>query len=91
MGHKSLGLLGLGEKSLGQSGDFGLWDSSPRDENSWDWQSRPMPILVYKPIEKSFPGPYYNYLSLTIKLFLSFKNPKTEAGLRISRNDRQQL
>ena len=44
MGHKSLGLLGLGQKSLGQSRDFQLWDSNPRDKNPWDWQSRPMPI-----------------------------------------------
>ena len=44
MGHKSLGLLGPGQKSLGQSRDFELWDSSPWDKNPWDWQSRPMPI-----------------------------------------------
>ena len=28
MRHKSLGLLGLGQKSLGQSRDLELWDSS---------------------------------------------------------------
>ena len=45
MGHKSLGLLGLGQKSLEQSRDSEIWDSSPWDKNPWDWQSRPMPIL----------------------------------------------
>ena len=44
MGHKALGLLGLGQKSLGKSRAFELWDSSPRDKSLWDWQSRPMPI-----------------------------------------------
>ena len=44
MGHKSLRLLGLGQKSLGQSLHFERWDSSPWDKQSWKWQSRPMPI-----------------------------------------------
>ena len=48
MGHGFLGLLGLGQKSLGQSRDFELWDSNPRDKNRWDWQFRPMPIPVHK-------------------------------------------
>ena len=37
MGHKSLGLFGLGQKSLGQFRDFELWDLGPRDKNRWDW------------------------------------------------------
>ena len=47
MEHKSLGLLELGQKSLGQSRDFELWDSNPRDKNRLDWKSRPMPIFVH--------------------------------------------
>ena len=54
MGHKSLGPLGLGEKSLGQFRDVELWDSSPRDKNLWDWQSRPMPIPDQDPVSWTF-------------------------------------
>ena len=52
-GHKFRGLglillelLGLGQKSLGQSRDFELLDPSPWDRNRWDWQFRAMPMLV---------------------------------------------
>ena len=44
MGHKSLRLLGLGQKSLAQSRDFELWDSISWVKNPWYWQSRPMSI-----------------------------------------------
>ena len=44
MGLKSLGLLGLRQKSLGHFKDFELMDSNTRARNPWDWKSRPMPI-----------------------------------------------
>ena len=46
VGHKLLGLFGLGQKLFGQSRDFELWDFSPRDENCWDWLSRPSISLM---------------------------------------------
>ena len=53
MGGKSLGLLRLGQQSLRQSRDFELWDSSPRYENRWDWQFRPLPISDSKQTQNS--------------------------------------
>ena len=50
-------LLGLGWKSLGQSRDCELWDSSPWDKNSWDWQSRP---VLIPDIKAGAPVAYYD-------------------------------
>ena len=55
---------GLGQKSLGLSRDFQLWDSYSWDKNPWDWQSRLMPI----PDEK-----IYRSYSSTIDYNLQFQ------------------
>ena len=60
-GHKSLGRLGLRQIPLGQSREFELWDSSSRDKNHWDWQSRPMPIIIYKDVCKKISIPNFSY------------------------------
>lgn len=37
MGHESLGLLGMGQKLLGESRNFQLWDSNPLSWQSCPW------------------------------------------------------